>query len=44
VRVSNTGAQALYSKLGFAVIALRKHFYSGDGEDALTMRREVSNP
>jgi ribosomal-protein-alanine N-acetyltransferase len=41
VRVSNLAAQGLYRKLGFSVVALRKHFYSGDGEDALTMRRGV---
>jgi ribosomal-protein-alanine N-acetyltransferase len=37
VRVSNTGAQALYRKYGFEQVGLRKHYYSDNNEDALIM-------
>ncbi len=37
VRVSNTGAQALYQKYGFARVGIRKRYYTDNGEDALIM-------
>ncbi len=40
VRISNQVAQRLYRKFGFQVAGLRKHYYSDNGEDALTMRYE----
>ncbi|MFN8559038.1 MAG: ribosomal protein S18-alanine N-acetyltransferase [Dehalococcoidia bacterium] len=36
-RVSNTGAQALYEKYGFARAGIRKRYYTDNGEDALIM-------
>jgi ribosomal-protein-alanine N-acetyltransferase len=41
VRVSNSAAQSLYQRLGFEVVGLRRHYYSDNGEDALTMRVEL---
>ena len=38
VRVSNVKAQALYSKMGFETIRLKKNYYHGDNEDALDMQ------
>lgn len=40
VRVSNTIAINLYTKLGFKEYAIRKAYYS-DGEDAILMEMEV---
>jgi ribosomal-protein-alanine N-acetyltransferase len=37
VRVSNTGAQALYRKFGFEVVGRRLQYYSDNREDALIM-------
>jgi len=37
VRPSNTGAQALYTKLGFVPRGRRKRYYSDTGEDAIIM-------
>lgn len=37
VRVSNTGAQALYRTFGFDIVGRRPHYYTDDGEDALIM-------
>jgi ribosomal-protein-alanine N-acetyltransferase len=37
VRQSNQAAQALYTKLGFAVEGLRKQYYADNNEDALLM-------
>jgi ribosomal-protein-alanine N-acetyltransferase len=37
VRPSNTVALALYRKFGFRDIALRKRYYSDNGEDAVVM-------
>jgi [ribosomal protein S18]-alanine N-acetyltransferase len=37
VRASNTGAIALYAKMGFTQISVRARYYS-DGEDALVMK------
>ncbi|HBG01823.1 MAG TPA: ribosomal-protein-alanine N-acetyltransferase [Firmicutes bacterium] len=41
VRVSNAGAQALYTKLGFVPNGIRKEYYQDDKEDALIMWREL---
>ncbi|MEB3299905.1 MAG: ribosomal protein S18-alanine N-acetyltransferase [Candidatus Sericytochromatia bacterium] len=40
VRVSNTGAQALYRKYGFESLGRRRGYYQNDGEDALVMWTE----
>lgn len=37
VRMSNTGAQALYRRFGFAPAGARKAYYADNGEDALIM-------
>ncbi len=37
VRVSNHIAQALYKKLGFEAVGVRKNYYSDNQEDALLM-------
>lgn len=37
VRVSNTGAQRLYHKYGFATVATRRGYYTDNREDALVM-------
>ncbi len=37
VRVSNTRAQALYRRFGFAPAGARKAYYADNGEDALVM-------
>lgn len=37
VRASNTPAQALYDKYGFARLGIRKRYYTDNGEDALIM-------
>jgi ribosomal-protein-alanine N-acetyltransferase len=37
VRFSNAPAQALYAKLGFRPISIRKNYYSNPNEDALVM-------
>jgi len=45
VRVSNTGAIALYEQLGFARVGLRKDYYEVEHEDAVLMScRLQSNP
>lgn len=41
VRASNIPARKLYESSGFSVVGLRRNYYSDNGEDALTMRREV---
>ncbi len=38
VRASNHIAQRLYQKVGFAVAGTRRHYYSDNSEDAITMR------
>jgi ribosomal-protein-alanine N-acetyltransferase len=38
VRASNSIAQSLYQKVGFSVAGIRRHYYSDNSEDALTMR------
>ena len=40
VRVSNTGAQALYERFGFANAGIRKNYYVETNEDALVMWAE----
>jgi ribosomal-protein-alanine N-acetyltransferase len=37
VRRSNIAAQRLYGSFGFKVIAVRKHYYADENEDALIM-------
>ncbi len=44
VRVSNTGAQALYRKLGFADRGLRKGYYTDSNEDAIIMWKDDLGP
>jgi ribosomal-protein-alanine N-acetyltransferase len=40
VRRSNVAAQCLYERLGFAVSAVRRNYYSQPEEDALVLARE----
>ena len=40
VRVSNAPAIALYEKMGFAQVGLRKKYYRNPKEDALILRKE----
>ena len=40
VRVGNSAARALYGKLGFGEIGIRRGYYS-DGEDAVVMGKEL---
>ena len=42
VRASNAPAVALYKKLGFREVGLRKNYYRNPKEDALIMRKEWS--
>ncbi|MEO6629496.1 MAG: ribosomal protein S18-alanine N-acetyltransferase [Aquihabitans sp.] len=45
VRVSNTTAQGLYRRFGFAPAGARKAYYSDNGEDALVMwAHEINGP
>ncbi len=37
VRVSNWGAQRLYSRYGFRPVGIRKNYYQETGEDAVVM-------
>ncbi len=41
VRASNAGAIALYEKIGFSKVAVRKNYYSRPTEDADIMRLEL---
>jgi ribosomal-protein-alanine N-acetyltransferase len=41
VRMSNTGAQRFYERFGLRAVAIRKGYYSDDGEDALVMLTEL---
>ena len=43
VRASNGPAIALYEKLGFAQVGLRKNYYRNPREDALILRKEWEN-
>ena len=40
VRASNAGAIALYEKLGFVQVGLRKNYYRNPREDAMILRKE----
>ncbi len=40
VRASNEPAKALYGKLGFVQVGLRKNYYRAPKEDALILRKE----
>ena len=40
VRASNTPAQAMYAKLGFAEVGRRPRYYQNPKEDALILRKE----
>ena len=40
VRASNDAAKALYGKLGFSQVGLRKNYYRNPKEDALILRKE----
>jgi ribosomal-protein-alanine N-acetyltransferase len=42
VRASNTAAQNLYVKLGFAKTGLRKNYYSNPAEDAVLLRKSLT--
>lgn len=45
VRVSNTGAQELYRRFGFAPAGARKAYYADNGEDAFVMwAHDVTTP
>lgn len=41
VRASNTEAQALYRKFGFAVVGVRRRYYNDNNEDALIMTTDA---
>ena len=43
VRASNAPAIALYEKLGFRQVGLRKNYYKNPKEDALILRKEWKN-
>ena len=40
VRVTNVGARALYEKIGFKIVGIRKNYYE-DAEDAIVMAKEI---
>jgi ribosomal-protein-alanine N-acetyltransferase len=44
VRVSNTRAIALYERHGFVPVAMRRGYYSNDGEDAVVMLKAIPQP
>jgi len=41
VRASNTIAQTMYRKFGFAPVAIRKGYYWRENEDAIIMAKEI---
>ena len=43
VRASNAPAIALYEKLGFSQVGLRKNYYRNPKEDAMILRKEWEN-
>jgi ribosomal-protein-alanine N-acetyltransferase len=44
VRVSNTGAIALYERYGFRGVGTRPRYYADNGEDAIIMWRAIGTP
>jgi ribosomal-protein-alanine N-acetyltransferase len=44
VRVSNTGAIALYETYGFRAVGTRRRYYADTGEDAIIMWRAIGTP
>ena len=44
VRASNTGAQRMYARFGFAPVAVRKHYYNDNNEDAIVMFLNAIDP
>lgn len=42
VRISNKKAQALYKKMGFDALRVKRNYYHGDGEDAVDMKLELN--
>ncbi len=44
VAASNTRAQALYHRYGFAPVGIRKNYYARTGEDALVMWADLPDP
>ncbi len=44
VRASNAGAQRLYARFGFAPVAVRKHYYTDNNEDAIVMFLDAIAP
>ena len=43
VRASNAPAIALYQKLGYAQVGLRKNYYEKPREDALILQKQIDN-
>ena len=43
-RASNHGAIALYQRFGFQQIGVKKGYYLGDHEDAVSMVKKLGNP
>jgi ribosomal-protein-alanine N-acetyltransferase len=44
VRMSNVRAIRLYRKYGFKGVAIRRHYYTDNGEDALVMSTDIESP
>jgi ribosomal-protein-alanine N-acetyltransferase len=45
VRASNTSAQLLYQRFGFAPVGVRRNYYPESGEDAIVMwARDINTP
>lgn len=42
VRISNKKAKALYNKLGFEALRIKRNYYHGDGEDAVDMKLDLT--
>jgi ribosomal-protein-alanine N-acetyltransferase len=42
LRLSNSGARALYARAGFSPHGLRKNYYADPGEDALMMMKDLA--
>jgi ribosomal-protein-alanine N-acetyltransferase len=42
VRVSNQRAIRIYERFGFGPVAIRKRYYTDDGEDALVMAKDLA--